>query len=228
MLEQLKEEVCKANLDIVDHGLVLFTWGNVSAVDHENHLVVIKPSGVEYRTMNPNDMVVVDMDGHIIEGRWKPSSDCPTHLFLYKSFPAIGGIVHTHSTWATIWAQSGLAIPPLGTTHADYFYGEIPCTRKLTKEEIEGEYELATGKLIAETFKMIDPQTVPAVLVNSHGPFTWGETPAMAVHNAVVLEEVAKIAYHSLALNKLKSIDQVLLDKHYKRKHGPGAYYGQK
>lgn len=227
MLEQLKEEVCKANLDIVEYGLVLFTWGNVSAIDFENQLIVIKPSGVDYRIMNPSDMVVVDLDGNVIEGRWKPSSDCPTHLHLYRNFPAIGSIVHTHSTWATIWAQAGLNIPPLGTTHADYFYGEIPCTRKLTKTEIEKEYELETGKLIVETFKTIDPQKVPAVLVNSHGPFVWGETAATAVHNAVVLEEVAMIAYHSLALNKLKSMDQALLDKHYNRKHGPDAYYGQ-
>lgn len=200
----------------------------MSAVDHKNQLVVIKPSGVDYRIMIPDDMVVVNMDGQVVEGRWKPSSDCPTHLFLYKNFTSIGSIVHTHSPWATVWAQAGLPIPPLGTTHADYFYGDIPCTRKMTKEEIEGEYELETGKLIVETFKMIDPEMIPAVLVNAHGPFAWGDNPALAVHNAVVLEEVAKIAYHSLALNKLKAIDQVLLDKHYKRKHGPGAYYGQK
>jgi L-ribulose-5-phosphate 4-epimerase len=228
MLEQLKEEVCNANLGIVAHGLVLYTWGNVSALDRESNLIVIKPSGLDYKLMNPNDMVIVDREGKLVEGRWKPSSDCATHLHLYKNFPSIGGIAHTHSSWATIWAQAGLAIPAFGTTHADYFYGEIPCTRKLTKEEIEGDYELETGKLIIETFKLIDPLSVPAVLVNSHGPFVWAETPSMAVHNAVVLEEVAKMAYHSLALNKLKAMDQVLLDKHFKRKHGPGAYYGQK
>ncbi len=227
MLEQLKEEVCKANLDIVKHGLVLFTWGNVSAIDRSNNLVVIKPSGVDYRIMNPDDMVVVDIEGTVIEGRWKPSSDCSTHLHLYKNFVSVGGIVHTHSSWATVWSQAGLNIPALGTTHADYFYGEIPCTRKLTKQEVEGEYELETGKVIVETFKNIDPANMPAVLVNSHGPFIWGANSSLAVHNAVVLEEVAKMAYHSLALNKLKAMDQFLLDKHFKRKHGPGAYYGQ-
>jgi len=227
MLELLKEEVCKANLDIVKHGLVLFTWGNVSAIDRSTGLIVIKPSGVDYRIMNPDDMVVVDFEGKVVEGRWKPSSDSPTHLFLYKNFSAIGGIVHTHSSWATVWSQAGLNIPALGTTHADYFYGEVPCTRKLTQNEVEGEYELETGKVIVETFKGISPESMPAVLVNSHGPFVWGNSSSMAVHNAVVLEEVAKIAYHSLALNKLKAMDQFLLDKHFKRKHGPDAYYGQ-
>jgi len=227
MLELLKEEVCKANLDIVKHGLVLFTWGNVSAIDRSTGLIVIKPSGVDYRIMNPDDMVVVDFEGKVVEGRWKPSSDSPTHIFLYKNFSSIGGIVHTHSSWATVWSQAGLNIPALGTTHADYFYGEVPCTRKLTQNEVEGEYELETGKVIVETFKGISPESMPAVLVNSHGPFVWGNSSSMAVHNAVVLEEVAKIAYHSLALNKLKAMDQFLLDKHFKRKHGPDAYYGQ-
>jgi len=172
-------------------------------------------------------MVVVDFEGIVVEGRWKPSSDSPTHIFLYKNFSSIGGIVHTHSSWATVWSQAGLNIPALGTTHADYFYGEVPCTRKLTQNEVEGEYELETGKVIVETFKGISPESMPAVLVNSHGPFVWGNSSSMAVHNAVVLEEVAKIAYHSLALNKLKAMDQFLLDKHFKRKHGPDAYYGQ-
>jgi L-ribulose-5-phosphate 4-epimerase len=228
MLELLKEEVCKANLDIVKHGLVLFTWGNVSGIDRSSSLVVIKPSGVDYRTMNPDDMVVVNLEGTVVEGRWKPSSDCATHLHLYKCFAEIGGIVHTHSSWATVWAQAGLNIPALGTTHADYFYGEIPCTRKLTKAEVEGEYELETGRVIVETFKNTEPLKMPAVLVNSHGPFVWGETCSLAMHNAVVLEEVAKLAYHSLALNKLKAMDQFLLDKHFNRKHGPHSYYGQK
>lgn len=228
MLEDLKFKVWENNLALVRHNLVIFTWGNLSAIDRKTSLMVIKPSGVDYSEMSPSDMVVVDPEGKIVEGKWKPSSDTPTHLYLYNVFPFIQSIVHTHSTWATIWAQAGLGIPALGTTHADYFYGTIPCTRALNPEEIQGEYEKETGKVIAETFAKTDPSTIPSVLVHSHGPFSWGTSPEMAVHNAVVLEEVAKMAYHSLALTNLKSIDQGLLDKHFLRKHGPDAYYGQK
>ena len=228
MLEKLKQEVFQANLDLVKYGLVIFTWGNVSGIDREKGLVVIKPSGVSYDNMTADDMVVVDLDGKIVEGKYKPSSDTPTHLVLYKKFPTIGGVVHTHSEWATSWAQAGLSIPALGTTHADYFYGPIPCTRKLTQKEIETKYEEETGNVIVETFKGIDPMAVPAVIINGHGPFSWGKDAHNAVHNAVVLEEVAKMAHHTLTLNSVKGIDQYLLDKHYHRKHGPGAYYGQK
>lgn len=228
MLERLKEEVCEANLDLVKHALVIFTWGNVSGIDRDSGLVVIKPSGVSYDQMSASDMVVVDLDGNRVEGNLKPSSDTPTHLELYKAFENVGGIVHTHSPWATIWAQAGRGIPPLGTTHADYFYGEIPCTRKMTRLEVEGEYEKDTGKVIIERFADLDPQAVPGVLVNNHAPFAWGNNVHSAVHNAVVLEEVAKMAYHSLQLNGNAEIDQFLLDKHYLRKHGKNAYYGQK
>lgn len=228
MLEKLKEEVFQANLDLVKYGLVVFTWGNVSGIDREKGLIVIKPSGVSYSDMKPEDMVVVDLDGKVVEGKYKPSSDTPTHLVLYKAFQSLGGIVHTHSEWATSWAQAGLSIPALGTTHADYFYGAIPCTRKLTEAEIKKDYEIETGNVIVETFKDIDPSAIPSVIVNGHGPFSWGTNAGNAVHNAVVLEEVAKMAHHTLALNQVKSIDQYLLDKHYLRKHGPGAYYGQK
>ena len=228
MLEKLKQEVFQANLDLVKYGLVIFTWGNVSGIDREKGLVVIKPSGVSYDNMTADDMVVVDLDGKIVEGKYKPSSDTPTHLVLYKKFPTIGGVVHTHSEWATSWAQAGISIPALGTTHADYFYGPIPCTRKLTQKEIETKYEEETGNVIVETFKDIDPMAVPAVIINGHGPFSWGKDALNAVHNAVVLEEVAKMAHHTLTLNSVKGIDQYLLDKHYHRKHGPGAYYGQK
>ena len=231
MLESLKELVCKANLLLPKHGLVTFTWGNVSGIDREKGLMVIKPSGVEYDEMGPDDMVVVDLNtGERVEGRYKPSSDTPTHLALYRAFPGLGGVVHTHSRWATSFAQAGRGIPAFGTTQGDYFYGEIPCTRKMTPAEIGGEYELETGNVIIETFQSrgTAPEQVPAVLVHSHGPFTWGTDPFNAVHNAVVLEEVAFMAFHAMALTPgLPPMQQELLDKHYLRKHGPGAYYGQ-
>jgi L-ribulose-5-phosphate 4-epimerase len=228
MLEQLKKQVYEANMLLPKYGLVTFTWGNVSAIDRQTGFVVIKPSGVPYETMTADDMVVVDLDGNIKDGRYKPSSDTPTHLVLYKAFPKCGGIVHTHSRWATSFAQAGVGIMPLGTTHGDYFYGEIPCTRKMTPEEIAGEYEKETGNVIVETFKNIDPAAVPAVLVQGHGPFAWGKDAMEAVHNAVVLEEVAFMNFHSLQLNpEQKRMQQELLDKHYLRKHGEKAYYGQ-
>ena len=227
MLTELKIDVCKANLELVKLGLVIFTWGNVSGIDRAKGLVVIKPSGVSYDDMKPEDMVVVDMEGKVVEGHLKPSSDTATHLVLYKAFPAIGGIVHTHSPQATAWAQAGKAIPALGTTHADYFYGPIPCTRKLTKEEITRAYEEETGKVIVETFVSLDPAAVPGVLVNNHAPFSWGKDPHAAVHNAKVLEEVAMMAYQTLQINPSAEIDQFLLDKHYFRKHGKDSYYGQ-
>jgi len=230
MLEALKEAVCKANLELPKYGLVTFTWGNVSGIDRESGLVVIKPSGVDYDGMSPEDMVVVDLDGKRVEGKWKPSSDTDTHVALYRAFPTLGGIVHTHSRWATTFAQAGRDIPAMGTTQGDYFFGSIPCTRLMTPEEIAGEYEAETGKVIIETFqtRRIDPATVPAVLVQSHGPFAWGTSPADAVHNAVVLEEVAFMDFHALMLEPNRgSMQQELLNKHYLRKHGPGAYYGQ-
>lgn len=227
MLEKLKEEVFEANLDLVKHGLVIFTWGNVSGIDREKGLVVIKPSGVSYEKMKPKDMVVLNLYGQVVEGALKPSSDTPTHLVLYRQFSNIGGVVHTHSEWATSWAQAGKGIQAIGTTHADYFYGEIPCTRKMTKKEIEGEYELETGKVIVERFQGLDPDSIPGVLVNNHGPFSWGADPRNAVHNAVVMEEVAKMTFRSLQLNPETTMDQVLLDKHFLRKHGRNAYYGQ-
>jgi L-ribulose-5-phosphate 4-epimerase len=228
MLEQLKEAVLEANLALPKHGLVTFTWGNVSGIDREQELVVIKPSGVEYSEMKRDDMVVVDLNGNIVEGSLKPSSDTPTHIILYKAFKEIGGIVHTHSPWATSFAQAGKAIPAFGTTHADYFYGEVPCTREMKKEEIRGSYELETGNVIVETFSMLDPLQIPGVLVNAHAPFTWGKNPNNAVHNAVVLEEVAKMASRTLALNpETQPMDQTLLDRHFLRKHGKNAYYGQ-
>lgn len=227
MLEDLKEKVCQANLDLVKHNLVVFTWGNVSGIDREKGLVVIKPSGVSYDGMKPADMVVLDLDGNIVEGEYKPSSDTPTHLVLYKNFENIGGIVHTHSEWATSWAQAGMGIPNVGTTQADYFYGEIPCTRKMTDEEIKGEYELETGNVIVERFKDLNPDFVPGVLVNNHAPFSWGTDPDNAVHNAVVMEEVAKMTFRSFQLNPNTEMSQTLLDKHFLRKHGKDAYYGQ-
>ncbi len=231
MLEQLKEMVCKANLELPKHNLVTFTWGNVSGVDRESGLMVIKPSGVEYDTMTADDMVVVSLaTGERVEGKWKPSSDTATHVVLYNAFPNLGGIVHTHSRWATTFAQAQLDIPALGTTHGDYFYGAIPCTRLMTPQEIGGEYEKETGNVILEEFhnRKIDPDQIPAVLVASHGPFAWGSDPMNAVHNAVVLEELAFMAYHALALDPgLKAMQSELLDKHYLRKHGKNAYYGQ-
>ena len=231
MLEALKEEVCRANLMLPEHGLVTFTWGNVSGVDRESGMMVIKPSGVEYDGMRPEDMVVVSLEtGERVEGRWKPSSDTDTHVALYNAFPSIGGVVHTHSRWATSFAQAVRGIPAFGTTQGDYFYGEIPVTRKMTPEEIGGRYELETGNVIIETFRQrgIDPDQVPAALVYSHGPFAWGKGAMNAVHNAVVLEEVAFMAFHAMALTPgLPPMQQELLDKHYLRKHGPGAYYGQ-
>lgn len=230
MLEALKQQVLEANLLLPAYGLITFTWGNVSGIDREKGLVVIKPSGVEYDGMSVQDMVVVDLAGQRVEGKWKPSSDTETHLALYKAFPALGGIVHTHSKWATSFAQAGKGVPAFGTTQGDYFNGEIPCTRKMTAKEIAGAYELETGNVIVETFKIrnLDPAQIPAVLVNSHGPFTWGSDPLNAVHNAVVLEEVAFMAFHAMALTPdLPPMQQELLDKHYLRKHGANAYYGQ-
>ncbi len=240
MLEELKEKVWKANLDLVKHGLVIFTWGNVSAIDRKSGLVVIKPSGVDYDTMKPSDMVVVDLDGKVVEGELNPSSDTPTHLVLYRAFPNIGGVVHTHSTYATAWAQAGVDIPSIGTTHADYFHDDIPCTRNMKRSEVFGEYEKETGNVIVERFKGMNPDDTPAVLVRNHGPFAWGKDADNAVHNAVVLEQVAKMAAISVDLStseKLKStyipgfgpkMNKLLIEKHYSRKHGPNAYYGQK
>lgn len=228
MLEALKQTVFEANMALVKHGLVIFTWGNVSGIDREKGLVVIKPSGVSYETMKADDMVVVRLeDGKVVEGHYKPSSDTPTHRCLYQHFLHIGGVVHTHSEWATSWAQAGCSIPALGTTHADYFYGEIPCTRPLSKEEIQKDYEWETGEVIVERFQAINPDYVPGVLVNNHGPFAWGTDPHNAVHNAVVMEEVAKMTHHTLQINSRPSFSQDILDKHFMRKHGPNAYYGQ-
>lgn len=229
MLNELKEKVLEANLELPKKGLVTFTWGNVSGIDKEKKLVVIKPSGIPYEDLRLEHLVVLDLDGNKVEGKLNPSSDTPTHLMLYKSFDIVGGIVHTHSRWATVWAQAGMHIPAFGTTHADYFYGEIPCTRKMTAEEIQDEYEKETGKVIVETFEGKNPAFIPGIIVNNHGPFTWGKDPNEAVHNAVVLEEVAMMAYHTRQLAAdIGAIDQALLDKHFLRKHGMNAYYGQK
>ncbi len=228
MLEELKKTVCEANLLLPKHGLVTFTWGNVSGIDRDKGLVVIKPSGVPYDGMQPEDMVVVDLDGKLVEGKWKPSSDTPTHVVLYKAFPECGGIVHTHSRWATTFAQAKKEISAMGTTHADYFYGAIPCTRPMTDREIRGEYEKETGNVIVETFADRNPADIPGVVVCSHGPFAWGTDPMNAVHNAVVMEEVAFMNWHAMVLNpELGPMQQTLLDKHYLRKHGKNAYYGQ-
>ena len=228
MLERLKEEVCKANLELVAHGLVIFTWGNVSGIDRDKGLVVIKPSGVSYENMKPEDMVVVDLNsGERVEGNLKPSSDTPTHLALYRAFPEIGGVVHTHSTYATAWAQAGRDIPNIGTTHADYFHDAVPCTRDMTEKEVNGEYELETGNVIVERFRDINPLHTPGVLVTNHGPFTWGKTPHEAVHNAVVLEQVAKMAFIAFSVNPSLTMNPLLVEKHFNRKHGPNAYYGQ-
>lgn len=228
-LAELKQQVFKANLDIVKHGLVTFTWGNVSGIDREAGLFVIKPSGVPYETMTAEDMVVLDLNGNIVEGKYKPSSDTPTHLALYQRYEEIGGIVHTHSTNATAWAQAGKNIPALGTTHADYFFGDIPCARALSDEEIEGEYEKNTGKVIIETLADTPPLTVPGMLVREHAPFAWGKDADNAVHNAVVIEEVANMALKTLQINpNVERVNPTLLNKHYQRKHGKNAYYGQK
>ena len=230
MLEQLKRDVLEANLELPKYGLVTFTWGNVSGYDPESGLVVIKPSGVSYDGMTAEDMVVVDLEGKVVEGTKKPSSDTPTHLALYRAWPGVRGVVHTHSRNATTYAQACLDIVAGGTTHGDYFYGDIPCTRYMTPEEIAGDYELETGNVIIETFQKrgIEPLQIPAVLVRSHGPFTWGTSPAEAVHNAVVLEELAYMAMHSqLLIGDAPCMQQELLDKHFLRKHGPNAYYGQ-
>ncbi|WP_307399150.1 L-ribulose-5-phosphate 4-epimerase [Paenibacillus anaericanus] len=229
MLEVLKQQVLEANLELPKYGLVTFTWGNVSGIDRESGLFVIKPSGVPYEDLRAEQMVVVDLEGNVVEGDLRPSSDTPTHMVLYNSFPDIGGVVHTHSPWGTSWAQAGRALPAYGTTHADYFYEEIPVTRPMTKEEINGAYELETGNVIVERFANIDPSQVPGVLVHAHAPFVWGKDAHNAVHNAVVLEEVAKIAARMLQLNPdTAPMDQTLLDRHFLRKHGANAYYGQK
>ena len=228
MLENLKQRVYEANMLLPVYGLVTLTWGNVSGIDREEDLIVIKPSGVPYDMLEPDDMVVVNLHGRVVEGKLKPSSDTDTHIELYKAFPGIGGVVHTHSAWATAWAQAGRSIPALGTTLADYFYGEIPCTRELKEHEVTGDYEKNTGLVICEAFENLDYNAVPAVLVANHGPFTWGKSPEEAVHNAVVLEEVAKMAYRTLQLEPDKKLmNKYILDKHYFRKHGENAYYGQ-
>ncbi len=229
MLEELKQEVLEANLCLPKFGLVVFTWGNVSAIDESGKYIAIKPSGVEYDVLKRDDIVIVDLNGNVVEGHFSPSSDTPTHLELYRNFPEIKGIVYTHSRWATIFSQAKLDLNPFGTTHADYFYGKIPCTRLMNKNEIENDYELNTGKIIVETFKDKDPMQVPAVLVASHGPFAWGKSAMDAVHQAVVLEEIAMMNWHSMMANKtLDSMQSDLLNKHFLRKHGKNAYYGQK
>lgn len=228
MLEELKQRVCQANLDLVRHGLVIFTWGNVSGIDRESGLVVIKPSGVDYDSMKASDMVVVDLDGNIVEGSLRPSSDTPTHLALYRAFPELGGVVHTHSTYATAWAQAGIDLPNIGTTHADYFHRDIPCTADMTEAQVKGDYEAETGTVIIERFKGMNPVHTPGVLVKNHGPFSWGKSPEDAVHNAVVMEQVAKMAYVAFAVNPSLTMNPLLIEKHFSRKHGPNAYYGQK
>ena len=228
-MRNLKQQVFDANMDLPRYGLVTFTWGNVSAIDREQGLVVIKPSGVAYDAMSPDDMVVVDLEGNVVDGKWRPSSDTATHLALYRRYPSLGGVVHTHSTHATAWAQAGRAIPALGTTHADYFFGDIPCTRALTQTEVEGEYELNTGKVIIETLGESEPLHTPGIVVYQHGPFAWGKDAHVAVHTAVVMEEVARMAWIACDINpQLQGIDDYLMNKHFMRKHGPNAYYGQK
>lgn len=231
MLEDLKKKVYKANMDLVRHGLVIFTWGNVSGIDRERGLVVIKPSGVDYDTMTPDDMVVVDLHtGEVVEGSLRPSSDTPTHLVLYRAWPEIGGVVHTHSTYATAWAQAGIDLPNIGTTHADYFHNAIPCTADMTEAEVKGQYELETGNVIVNRFRLgaINPVHTPGVLVKNHGPFSWGKDPHEAVHNAVVMEQVAKMAFVAYSVNPRLTMNPLLVEKHFSRKHGPNAYYGQK
>lgn len=228
MLEELKEKVYRANMELVAHGLVIFTWGNVSGIDREKGVVVIKPSGVDYDTMKASDMVVVDLaTGEVVEGNLRPSSDTPTHLELYRAFPEIGGVVHTHSTYATAWAQAGKDIPNIGTTHADYFHDAIPCTADMTADEVKGDYELETGRVIVKRFEGLNPVHTPGVLVKNHGPFSWGKTPAEAVHNAVVMEQVAKMAFIAYGVNPSLTMNPLLIEKHFNRKHGPNAYYGQ-
>lgn len=228
MLEALKEQVYRANMELPRRGLITYTWGNVSGIDRETGYIVIKPSGVDYEVLKSEDMVIVDLEGNKIEGEYKPSSDTATHLELYKAFSEIGGIVHTHSPWATSWAQAGRSIPCYGTTHADYFYGSIPCARSLTKDEIENDYEKNTGLVIIETFKEMNPNFVPGVLCMNHGPFTWGKDAMEAVHNAVVLEEVAKMAFQTEQINThVSSAPDTIKEKHFMRKHGKNAYYGQ-
>lgn len=231
MLEELKNEVCEANLDLVDKGVVIYTWGNVSGISDDRKYMVIKPSGIKYTVMSPNDMVVVNVEtGEKIEGKWNPSSDTKTHLELYRKYPEIKGIVHTHSTNAVAFAQAGIDIPALGTTQADYFYGDIPCARELTKEEVESDYETNTGKVIIETIecRKIDPVAIPGIVVKNHGPFAWGKSPENAVYNAVVMEKVAEMDIKTLILNPNAEMKHYILDKHYMRKHGLHAYYGQK
>jgi L-ribulose-5-phosphate 4-epimerase len=227
MLEKIKERVFKANLDLVKHGLVIHTWGNVSGRDPETGMIVIKPSGVSYDKMKAADMVVLDPEGNVVEGNRKPSTDTPTHLVLYKTFPGIGGVVHTHSTYATSWAQAGRSIPAFGTTHADHFYGEVPCTRVLNNKEIESDYELNTGKVIIEKIGKNNSLATPSMLVNCHGPFSWGKDAEDAVYNAVALEEIARMAFYTVLLGKSEPVDKSLIDKHFNRKHGKNAYYGQ-
>ena len=227
MLEKLKQETLQANLDLVKHGLVIFTWGNISAIDRTKGLVVIKPSGVSYDDMKADDMVVVDLKGKVVEGKLKPSSDTATHLVLYQSFPNIGGVAHTHSTFATAWAQAGKDIPNIGTTHADYFKDDIPCTRLMTAAEIATEYERETGRVIVERFEGLNPDYTPGVLVHNHGPFTWGNDAHQAMHNAVVLEQIAKMAFIAYSIHPELKMNEELIKKHFYRKHGPGAYYGQ-
>ncbi|MCF0173789.1 MAG: L-ribulose-5-phosphate 4-epimerase [Bacteroidales bacterium] len=228
MYEELKERVLKANLDLVKHSLVLFTWGNVSEIDREKGVFAIKPSGVPYDKLRAEDIVVLDMDGKVVDGKLRPSSDMPTHLVLFKAFPNIGGVAHTHSTYATAWAQTGKNIPCLGTTQADYFHGDVPCTADMTSSQIDGDYEIETGNVIVETFKGIEPTHVPGVLVKNHGPFTWGKNADEAVYHSVVLEEIAKMDSITLALNPAATIRPEIIEKHFMRKHGPNAYYGQK
>ena len=227
MLESLKEDVFRANLELVKYGLVVFTWGNVSAIDRSKGYIIIKPSGIPYDRMKAENMTVVDLDGTVAEGRYKPSSDTPTHLVLYKAFPDIGGVVHTHATFATAWAQAGLDIPNIGTTHSDYFYEAIPCTDDMTEQEVKGAYELETGNVIVKRFKTLHAMYTPGVLVKNHGPFTWGKDANDAVHNAVVLEQVAKMAWIAGNLNPKLTMNPFLVEKHFSRKHGANAYYGQ-
>ena len=228
-MQQLKQQVFEANMDLPRYGLVTFTWGNVSAIDRQRGLVVIKPSGIAYESMTVDDMSVVDLQGHVVEGRWRPSSDTATHLALYRRYPDLGGVVHTHSTHATAWAQAGLAIPALGTTHAAYFFGDLPCTRALSAQEVDEAYELNTGQVIIETLGEANPLHTPGIVVYQHGPFAWGKDAHEAVHNAVVMEEVARMAWIARGINpQLQPIDSWLMNKHFQRKHGPNAYYGQK